>query len=88
MLANTNKGVEIMGKLSDYLKIEAVSLEYCMQKNLVQPTTLSQDRDLFKEDFKKHGLVYVMKRYGEYGYRNKIKRLTKRIINKVRRVLQ
>ena len=88
MLANTNKGVEIMGKLSDYLKIEAVPLKYCMQKNLVQPTVLNQNRDLFKEDFNKHGLVYVMKRYGEYGYRNKIKRLTKRVINKVRRVLQ
>lgn len=88
MLANTDKGINMMNKLTKNLDLQPVPLKYCNQKNLVQPTSLNSNREQFESDFVRKGLVYVLKKYGEYGYLNKCKRFSNRVLNKLRRILR
>lgn len=60
-----------MADVAENLHIQKVELEECLQLNLVRPTALHPDRKKFASDFTTHGIGYVMKRYGDMGWRYK-----------------
>lgn len=87
ILTNTPEGVALLSKLDKYLSLERVELKYFMQRNLHRPTPINPKREEFVKDFETKGLVYVMKKYGDYGMKNKTRKLLRRIVGKVKRTL-
>lgn len=71
VLCSTDKGRKFMADVAENLHIQKVELEECLQLNLVRPTALHPDRKKFASDFTTHGIGYVMKRYGDMGWRYK-----------------
>lgn len=87
LLINTDKGKEHFAQLSPYFKSEEVDLKYCLQRNLRIPTPINPLRESFIKDFEKKGLVYVMKKYGEFGFINKVKRFNLKVQRKFKKIL-
>ena len=46
----------------------------CMQPNLYKPTSKCPERKIFWKRYKKYGIKYILKKYGRYTVRWKIKR--------------
>ena len=55
------------------MNVIPAKLENCMQPNLLHPSTIHKYRDAFERDYTHKGLVYVMKKYGDMGWRYKFK---------------
>jgi F420H2:quinone oxidoreductase len=75
MLINTAKGktfFEAVQQDIDYIKAE---IENCIQTNLVRPTTIHQKRQQFEQEYHNKGFLYVLKKYGENGWRYKSAKL-------------
>lgn len=73
VLCSTEKGRKLLGKVVGKLNVQEVNLEECLQLNLVRPTALHSGRKGFASDFTARGIEYVMKRYGDLGWRYKLK---------------
>lgn len=73
VLCSTEKGRELMNEVAESLHVQKVELDECLQLNLVRPTTLHPGRKGFASDFTARGIEYVMKRYGDLGWRYKLK---------------
>lgn len=69
VLINTPKGDEIINGCSASLDMREVEIENCMQPNLRQPSVLDKDSRRFADDFADKGIEYVLKRYGNKGWR-------------------
>ena len=54
------------------LDIREVRLENCLQPNLMHPSVPGRNREAFLRDYPVKGLEYVMRRYGDRGWRYKI----------------
>lgn len=72
VLLNTPKGVEAMNDCSEGLDVRKVNIEDCLQPNLVRPSQIHKDAERFAVDFDTKGLGYVLKRYGDKGWRFKL----------------
>lgn len=73
VLVNTEKGRQLFDAAKDDVERVAVNLEDCMQPNLQYPSAIHPDRMRFERDFERKGLVYVMKKYGDWGLRYKLR---------------
>lgn len=73
VLCGTIKGREFLDEVSEHLHVADADLAGCIQHNLASPTVLHKDSEVFARDFSRYGLEYVMKRYGDMGWRFKIK---------------
>ena len=89
ILVNTEKGREIFDAVKDRMMVIPAKLEDCLQPNLQHPSVIHPKRMEFEQDYQRKGFLYVMKRYGDMGWRYKIKRckakikwLIKKISNK------
>ena len=45
-----------------------------MQPNLMHPTAIHPKRDEFEADYAGKGFLYVMKRYGDMGWRDRLRK--------------
>lgn len=86
VLLNTEKGKQLFEKANKGLEIKKVDINDCLQPNLQYPSIIHPKRNQFEDDYKKHGFKYVFNRYGEAGWRFKIKRIAKRIIIKLKEI--
>jgi hypothetical protein len=86
VLLNTEKGKQLFEKASKCLEIQAVDIDDCLQPNLQHPSKIHPKRSQFEEDYKKHGFRYVFNKYGEAGWRFKVRRKLKSIINKFKKI--
>lgn len=50
-------------------------LQDCLQPNLIKPTEVSDKREQFWRDYYKHGITYIVKKYGEVGFINRIRNM-------------
>lgn len=73
VLCSTAKGRDLFDAVSDTLHVADADLAGCIQLNLSSPTVLHKDSKAFALDFSLSGLEYVMKRYGDSGWRFKFK---------------
>lgn len=78
---NTEKGRGLFEKVHDKMNIISVRLEDCMQPNLCHPSTMHPKRMNFEKDYIHKGIEYVMKKYGEMGWRYKVSRIKTRLAN-------
>jgi len=89
LLVNTEKGRQLFDAVQERMNIIPAKLENCLQHNLQHPSVIHPKRMQFENDYKKKGFEYVFYKYGEEGWRHKvrsflgkIKRLIKRIIGR------
>ena len=72
VLISTAKGNDIFGQCGAELEIRDVRLCDCMQPNLQCPSKAHKDTEAFAADYESKGLLYVMKRYGDKGWRYRV----------------
>lgn len=90
MLINTEKGEKLFENIKKDLNVWSAKLENCLQPNLCYPTAQHPKREQFEKDYVSKGFKYVFYKYGEEGWRFKMKqiiRLPYRVINKILRTL-
>lgn len=88
VLVNTPKGREIFGAVKDKLNIIPAELENCLQPNLQRPSGIHPKRMDFERDYVKHGFKYVMCKYGDAGWRYKVRKFKQRLKNKIKRLIK
>lgn len=69
VLVNTEKGRRLFEAVQNKLYTVPAKLENCMQANLQYPSVIDRDRMNFERDYARRGFLYVMKRYGNLGWR-------------------
>lgn len=90
VLVNTEKGKKLFDAVKDRMNVIPAELENCLQPNLKHPSAIHPKRMQFERDYTKKGFEYVYHKYGEEGWRHKVrlsfgslKRLIKRIIGRI-----
>ena len=88
VLLNTEKGKLFFEKASEDIEIKKVNIDdgLKLNPNLQHPSVIHPNRIQFEKDYKKHGFRYVFNKYGEAGWRFRIKREIKRIIKKFKNI--
>ena len=88
VLLNTEKGCKLFEAIKDRLNTIPANLEDCMQPNMIHPSQIHPQRDLFEKDYVCRGFKYVMCKYGDLGWkmqlRYKIRKIKKYIIAKIK----
>ena len=72
VLVNSEKGREIMDRCREAFEIRDVELKDCLQPNLCHPSVPDRDSARFAEDYAEKGIDYVLKRYGDQGWRFRV----------------
>ena len=90
VLLNTKKGEELFEKVCQRIEIREVDINNCLQPNLRNPSKVHKQRDLFENDYKKKGFLFVDKKYGDLGlvnqFRIRVKEMKKRIKKAIKQV--
>ena len=83
ILCNTLKGAEILEEVrnSSQNVMFGVSLDNALQPNLKSPTLRPDNRTFFEADYKKHGFMFVFKKYGAIGWRHKMTCIVNKLIH-------
>lgn len=81
VLINTQKGKKVFEDVKSIFQIIEPKLENCLQNHLRRPTLPNPHDKQFKNDYEKYGFEYVMKQYGNIGWKYKLKAILKRTIN-------
>lgn len=90
ILCNTNKGVQLFEAIKGRMNTFPAKIEDCMQPNLESPSKIHDQRSAFELDYVRKGFRYILKRYGDKGWRykvkcyvSKVKRLLKRLLKNI-----
>lgn len=87
VLCNTEKGQQLFDTIKECLMVIPAKLENCLQPNLQHPSDIHPQRMDFERDYARKGFEYAMKRYGDLGWRYKVKVNVGRIKRIVKRIL-
>ena len=87
VLVNTEKGRRLFEAARRNLDTVPVKLEDCLQPNLQHPSVINPLSDKFERDYERKGFVYVMKHYGNVGWRYKLKVLGGKIMRKLKKII-
>ena len=79
VLVNTEKGRELFEAVKDRMTIIPAKLEDCLQPNLQHPSVIHPQRMEFERDYERKGFLYVMKRYGDMGWRYKVQKVKEKM---------
>ncbi len=85
VFVNTPKGMKVFEDVRAMFYTINPKLEDCMQTHLKEPTLPNPHDNQFKADYEKYGFEYVMKKYGNLGWRYKLKKYSTRIYNKLKK---
>ena len=88
VLVNTPKGREIFEAVKDKLDTIPAELENCLQPNLQHPSVIHPKRMNFEREYIKHGFKYVMYKYGDVGWRYKVRQFKQRVKNKIKGIIK
>lgn len=86
LLLNTPKGKEIWEEIKNECHFITPRLSNCLQPNFQHPTPINKDSDAFAQDYTRKGFMYVLKKYGNVGFRYKTKFYSDKIKNRLRRL--
>jgi len=84
-IVNTPKGELLFNKIRPFVNSIESNTVHCLQRNLQNPTQLSEARTAFEHDYKNHGFMYVAKKYKALGWHSTyraLRRLLKQILKK------
>lgn len=92
VLLNTEKGRKLFEAVKDKMKTFPADIEDCMQPNMMHPSEIHPKREQFEEEYAKKGFKYVYFKYGEEGWRYKIRparflNLIKRLVWKIKKLV-
>lgn len=79
-LIHTKRGIELFEQLKEAIDYRESNTTECWQLNLEHPTPVSEKRDIFWKDYEKHGVDYIMKKYGTVSVMTKVQNKVKKII--------
>lgn len=79
VLCNSEKGQKIFNSIKGRMDVIPVRLEDCLQRNLIQPTSIHPKRISFECEYAKKGFLYVMTKYGVLGWKYRRGVIMKRI---------
>lgn len=88
VLVNTEKGRSLFEEANKDLDIIPAKMEDCLQPNLRHPSVIHPKRMMFERDYQRKGFLYVMKRYGNCGWRHKVINRLGRIKQSVKELLK
>ena len=86
IFCNTEKGRKLFEAVKQDLDYFPAELENVLQPNMQHPSEIHPKRDQFENEYVKHGFKYVYYKYGEDGWRYKIRHIKpfiKTIIKKI-----
>lgn len=84
VLVNTVKGKVLFDAVKHQMNCILTDTTKCLQPNLQYPSEIHPLRDSFEEDYQKYGFVYVAKKYGDLGWRYKMRRLKQKCRTAIR----
>lgn len=87
VLVNTPKGMDLFNSVKAKFDIIEPKIEDCMQTHLMKPTVQNAKRDVFIKDYERKGFEYIMKKYGNVGWRYVIKSLSGKVLRRMKRVM-
>ena len=87
VLVNTEKGRELFEAVKNRMTVIPARLENCLQPNLQYPTTIHPQSMNFERDYKRKGFLYVMKKYGDMGWKMQLKYKIRKIKRNIKRLL-
>ena len=87
VLVNTEKGHELFETVKGRMTVISARLEDCLQPNLQHPSVIHPKRMEFERDYQRKGFLYVMKRYGDMGWRYKVDILLNKIKKNVKKLI-
>lgn len=82
VLVNTKKGVNWFDSVKDDIYYEEADIRNYLQPNLKAPSKPLIDRNRFWNDYKNNDFEFILKRYGGYNYKARIKKFIYRNIVK------
>lgn len=87
VLCNTEKGRQLFDAVKERMTVIPAELENCLQPNLQHPSEIHPQRMDFERDYARKGFVYTMKKYGDLGWRYKMKVYVARIKRVIKRII-
>ncbi len=91
VMINTQAGADFFDMIKGNLITVGTDVEHSQQPSLYQPSAAAKDRALFWNEYKKHGLVYVMRIFVAYESSRlsvKLLKLKRRSILKLRQLMK
>lgn len=82
VLVHSNKGKYLFEQTLDTMEQMNVSLEECLQPRLKSPTPIADYREKFWKEYKHNGVEFVIKKYGELKFIDRVKRKVRSIIHR------
>lgn len=82
ILVHTEKGMDLWNNIKNVLEWRESNTIDCLQPNLIKPTNKSPVREEFWKDYERHGIDYIMKKYGTEPVMIKIRNKVKKIWRK------
>lgn len=81
ILVHSEKGQKLFHSVSENLEYRESNLKDCLQLNRVQPTKVSPERKKFWREYRKKGIDYIVKKYGQT-------RLWKKVLGKMHKAVR
>ena len=88
VLLNTGKGLHLFENVKSQLDVREADTKVCLQPNLLHPSEIHPLRQTFEEDYTKHGFLYVARKYGDMGWRYRVKLLKRKCRTAIRLILK
>ena len=88
ILCNTEKGKQLFEAVKQDMDVVPVKLEDCLQPNLQHPSIIHPKRMAFERDYQRKGFLYVMKKYGDMGWRYHLGRVKGKIKSLIRKFIK
>lgn len=82
VLVNSPKGKNVFETIINSIEYRESSIDVCKHSPLHRQTEPSPNRNAFWKDYKKNGYGFVIKKYGGYGFKNRIKRIVGNFLRK------
>lgn len=88
VLVNTEKGRELFEAVKERMTVIPAKLEDCLQPNLQHPSVIHPQRMSFECDYERKGFLYVMKKYGDMGWRHKVATLSAKVKKRIKKLIK
>lgn len=82
-LINTDMGQKLFESIKDKIMYRDSNSKDCLQRNLQEPTKVSEKREKFWTDYHLHGYEYVIKKYAGYNFKSLLKKSIKFVLSKM-----
>lgn len=83
-LIHTERGKELFENAKSSLYWFESSITDCWQLNLEKPTSIGEGREKFWKDYYAYGIKFIIKKYGNERFMDKVKRKVKKTLKSVR----